>query len=134
MSTEHGKTNEANKFVLNLSQRLDLRSSYKHVALQNLSICYPWKNIRRQYKNNELKINAPIWNDEFELPGGFCSLSDIQYYFEYIFKKHDTLKIIAPIYVYINRIYNRLAFKIRDGYKLDLQTLGTMKLFGSTKN
>ena len=59
MSTENSKTNEANKFVLNLSQRLELTSSYKHVALQNLSICYTWKNIRRQYNNNELKISAP---------------------------------------------------------------------------
>ena len=92
------------------------------------------KNIRKQYKNKKLKINAPTWNDEFELPDGFYSLSDIQCYFEYIIKKHDTLKITAPIYVYINRIDNRLAFKIRDGYKLDLQTPGTMKLFGSTKN
>ena len=34
-NTENNKTNEPNKFPLNLSQRLDLRSSDKHVALQN---------------------------------------------------------------------------------------------------
>ena len=38
MSTENSKTNEPHKFALNLSQRLDLRSSNKHVVLQNLSI------------------------------------------------------------------------------------------------
>ena len=38
-----------------------------------------------------------------------------------------------PIHVYINRINNRLVFKIKDGYKLKLQTPETMKLFGSTK-
>ena len=55
MNTENGKTNEPHKFVLNLSQRLDLRVSNEHVALQNLSIYYMWKNIRKQYKSNKLK-------------------------------------------------------------------------------
>ena len=66
MNTKNSKTNESHKFVLNLSQRLDLRSSNKHVALQNLSIYYTWKIIRKQYKNNKLKIISPTWNDEFK--------------------------------------------------------------------
>ena len=66
MNIGNSKANEPHKFVLNLSQRLDLRSSDKHVVLQNLSIYYTWKNIRKQYKNNKLKIIAPTWNDEFE--------------------------------------------------------------------
>ena len=40
MNTENSKTNEPHKFVFNLSQKLDLRRSNKHVALQNLSIYY----------------------------------------------------------------------------------------------
>ena len=68
--TENSKTNEPyHKFILNLLQRLNLRSD-KYVALQNLSIYYTWKNIRKQYKNNTLKIIAPTWNHEFELPDG----------------------------------------------------------------
>ena len=78
MNTENSKTKEPHKCVLNLSQRLDLRSSNKHLVLQNLSIYYTWKNIRKQYKNNKLKIIAPTWTDEFELPNGFYSVSDIQ--------------------------------------------------------
>ena len=35
--------------------------------------------------------------------------------------------------MYINRINNRLVFKIKDRYKLELQTPETMELFGSTK-
>ena len=58
MNTENSKTNEPNKVVLSLSQRLGSRSSDKHVALQNLSIYYMWKNIRKQEKNNKLKIIA----------------------------------------------------------------------------
>ena len=56
MNTETNKTNGPHKFVLNLSQSLDLRNSNKDVALQNLSIFYTWKNIRKQYKNDKLKI------------------------------------------------------------------------------
>ena len=70
INRENSKTNELHKFVLNLSQRLDFRSSDKHVALQNLSIYYTWKNIRKQYKNNKLNIIAPTWNDEFDFPDG----------------------------------------------------------------
>ena len=78
METENSTTTEQHKFVLNLSQRLDLKSSDKHDALQNLSIYYTRKNIRKQYKNNKLKIIAPTGNDEFELTHGFYSVPDIQ--------------------------------------------------------
>ena len=40
-------------------------------------------------------------------------------YIEYIIKRHETLTSISPIHVYINRINNRLVFKIQDGYKLE---------------
>ena len=101
MNTENRKTNEPHKFVLDLSQRLDLRGSDKHVALQNLSIYHTWKNIRKQCKNNKLKIIAPTWNDEFELPDGSYSVPDIQVYIKFIIKKRETLTAIPPIHVYI---------------------------------
>ena len=44
MNTENSKTNELHKF----SQMLDLRSSNKHVALQNVSIYYTWKKTAAQ--------------------------------------------------------------------------------------
>ena len=34
--------------ISNLSHRLNLRNWDKHVALQNISIYYTWKNIRKQ--------------------------------------------------------------------------------------
>ena len=67
------------------------------------------------------------------MPNGSYSVSEIQYYIKYIIKKHETLTKIPPIHVYINRSNNRLVFKIKDAYKLELQTPETMKLFGSTK-
>ena len=61
MNTENSKTNEQQQFLLNLSQRLDLKSLDKYVALQKSSIYYPWKNIKKQYKRNKLKIIALTW-------------------------------------------------------------------------
>ena len=60
-------------------------------------------------------------------------MSDIQNYIEYFIKKHETLTTIPPIHVYINRINNRLVFKVKHGYKLELQTPEMMMIFGSTK-
>ena len=98
---QNSKANEPHKFVLNLSQRLDLRSSDKHFELQ------------RNCRNYKLKTIAPTWNDEFELPNGFYSVSDIQDYVEFIIKKHETLTTILPIHVYINRINNRFPASTR---------------------
>ena len=69
-----------------MSERLDLRSSNKHVALQNFAIYYTWKNIRKQHKINKHKMIPPTWNHEFEFPDGFYSVSDVQIYIEYIIK------------------------------------------------
>ena len=114
MNTENNKTNEPKKFALNLSQRLDLRSSNKYVSRQNLPNHYTWKNIRKQYKNNKLKLITPTWNDEFELPGSSYSVSDIHDFIEFSTKKYKTLTKVPPIHVYINRINNRFMFKIKD--------------------
>ena len=64
-----------------------------------MSIYYTWKNIRQQYKNNKLKIIAPTWNDEFELPDGSYSVSDFQNFIEYIIKSHETLPTNPPIHI-----------------------------------
>ena len=80
MNMENSKMNEPRKFVLDFSQRLDLRSSNKHIALQNLSVYYTWRNVRKQYKNNKFKIIAPTQNNKFELADGSYSVSDIQDY------------------------------------------------------
>ena len=99
----------------------------------NLSIYYTWKNIKSEYNNNKFKISAPTWNDTFDLPDGSYSISDIQDYFEFIIKKHETLTENPPVQIYPNKIKNRIVFKIKTGYKLELLTPETMKLLGSTK-
>ena len=99
---ENTKRNGAHKFVLNLSQKLDLRSLNKYVTLQNLSIYYTWKNIRKQYKNNKLEIMISL---NYELVLILCqTLYRINCYIGYIMKEYATLTTISPICIYINRI------------------------------
>ena len=69
----------------------------------------------------------------FDLPDGSHSISDIQDYFKFIIKKHETLTENRPIQIYPNRIKNRIVFKIKTSYKLELLTSETMRLLGSTK-
>ena len=87
--------------------------------------------MKSSYKNNKFKISAPTWSDEFELPDASYSVSDIQDYFQYIFKKsvHN-----PSIKIYVNKIENSVTFKIKNGYYLELLTPETMKLLGSTKS
>ena len=100
----------------------------------NLTIYYTWKNIKNTDNNNKFKTTAPTWNDEFELPHGSYSISDIQDYFEYILKKHGESVDKPSVQIYVNKIENRITFKIKNGYSLELLTPETMKSLGSTKN
>ena len=103
------------------------------MALANLNIYYTWKNIKSKYNDNKLNILAPAWNNTFDLPDGSYPISDIQDYFEFIIKKHETLTENSPVQIYPNKIKNRIVFIIKTGYKLELLIHGTTKLLGSTK-
>ena len=94
MNSENSKTSDTHRLLLNLSDKINLKRSDKYVALSNLSIYYTWKNVKMSYKNTKLKISAPTWNEEFELPDGSYSVSDIQDYFKYILKTMRQLMII----------------------------------------
>ena len=111
-----------------------LKLTQKTFALSNLSIYYTWKNVKSSYNNNKFKISAPTWSEEFELPNGSYSVSDIQDYFEYILKKDSESVDNPSIRMYINRIENRITFKTKNGYYLELLTPETMKLLGSTES
>ena len=95
-------------------------------------IYYTWKNVKSTYNNNKFKISAPNWNETFDLPDGSYNISEIQDYIEYIIKKHETISENAPILIYANTINNKIVFKIKSGYKLELLSKETMKLLGST--
>ena len=119
--------------MLKLTDKLDLRGE-KSIALSNLSIYYTWENTKSSYNYHKFKISAPTWNDKFELPDGSYSVSDIQDYFESISKKHNEKIDDQSIRLYVNKIENRITFKIKTGYYLELLTPETMKLLGITEN
>ena len=78
------------------------------------------KNIKSSYNNNKFKLSAPTWNDKFELPDDSYSVSNIQDYFEYILKKYGENIDKPSVQIYVNKIENRVTFKIKDGYSLEL--------------
>ena len=134
MNSENSKTSEYHVLVLKLTDKLDLRRGQKTIALSNLSIYYMWKNIKSSCNNNKFKISVPTWSGEFELPDGSYSISDIQDYFEYILKKHSENVDNPSIRIYVNKIENRITFKFKNRYYLELLTPETMKLLGSAEN
>ena len=134
INSENSKTSKSNVLVLQLTTKLDLRIGDKTITLSKLSIYYSWRNIKISYNNNKFKTSASTWNDEFELPDGSYSASDIQGYFEYILKKHGEGIDKPPIQIYVNKIENRVTYKIKNGYSLEVLTPERMKLLGSTKN
>ena len=134
MNSENSKTSDPHGLLLNLTEKIDLERKDKYIALLNRSIYYTWQIIKKSYKNNKFKISGSTWGEEFELPDGTYSISDIQNYLEYILKKHGEKTINPSIRTCINKIENRVTFKIKAGYYLELLTPETITLLGSTKS
>ena len=111
MNTSNNKTTESNRFIYQFTDKSNLKNPNKNIALANLSIYYTWKNIKSEYNNNKFKIFAPTGNDEFTLPDGSYSVFDIQDYFEYIIKKHETIADNPPVQIYANKIKTGLSLK-----------------------
>ena len=84
------------------------------------------ENIKKSYKSDNLKILAPTWNGQFELPDGSYSVSDIQDYFGYILKKYETVTDNSSIMIYVNMVENRITFKTKIGYYLEFLTPETI--------
>ena len=70
---------------------------------------------------------------KFDLPDRSYFVSDIEDYFEYILQKHGENTANPSIRIYINKIGNRITFKIKTGYYLKLLTPEMMKLIASTE-
>ena len=113
MNSRNSKTANPHVSTLKITDKFDLRLDKKIIAILNLSIYYTWKNIKSSYNNNKFKILASTWSEEFTLPDGSYSVSDIQNYFEYILRKHEENTDKTSIQIYVNKITNRITFKIK---------------------
>ena len=134
MNSGNSRTFDPHRLLLNLLEIINFKKVVNILLYQILAFYYTWKNIKNWYKNNKFKISAPTWNENFELPDGSYSVSDIQDYFEYIIKKHETVTDNPSILMYVNKIENRITFKIKTGHYLKLLMPETMILLGSTKS
>ena len=70
MNSSNSETSDTHILLLYLSNKINLKTSEKYVALSNLSIYYTWKSFKKSYKNNEFGISGSTWNEEFELLDG----------------------------------------------------------------
>ena len=115
MNSKSSKTSEPHRFRLDLTDRHNFKKLKKNMTLANLSIYYTWKIIKSEYSNNKFKISATTWKGKFNLPDGSYSIAGIQDYFEFIFKKHETLTKNPPVQIYPNKVKNRNVFKVKTG-------------------
>ena len=90
--------------------------------------------MEKSYKNNKFEISASTWKQKFENPDRSYFISDIQGYFEYILKNHGDETVNSSIRIYVNKIKNRITFKIKTGYYLEHLATETKKLLGSIKS
>ena len=81
MNSKNSKSSDPHRFLLNQTDKKNVKRSDKYVALSNLSIYNTWKNIKKSCKNCKSKTSALTCNEEFELPDTSYSVSDIQDFF-----------------------------------------------------
>ena len=115
MNSKNSKTSKPHVLILKFTDKLDLGRGENKITLSNLIIYYIWKNIKSSYNDHEFKVSTPTWNDKFELPDGLYSVSNVQDYFEYILKKHGENINKPSVQIYVNKIENRITFKIKNG-------------------
>ena len=118
---------------LDFTDKIDLKGN-KKIALSDLSIHYTWYNIKEQYNNNKFRLSEPTWSEYVTIPDGSYEISQIQNYFlDEVIKKHESnvkSNEQSPILIYVNGILNRVTFRIKTGYKLELLTNETMRILG----
>ena len=98
-------------------------------TLSNLTIYNTWKNIKKSCKKKKkIKVSATIWNENFDLSHKLYFVSDIQYYFQHIIKKHVTVTDNPSRKIYANQIENMITFRITTKYYFELLPPETMKI------
>ena len=102
MDSENSKTSDFHRLLRSLSDKINLKSTNKNVALSNLSTYYSWKHMKKSYKNNKFKMSI-----------GLKKLNYLMDYIVYeIFKitlkislrKHETVTNNPSIVICVNKI------------------------------
>ena len=130
-NSENSQTSDPHKLLLNLSVKIKLKRSDKYVALSNLSIYYTWKNIKKSYNNNKSKISDPTWNLNYLMD--HILYQKFKIILNIPSKNHEKITDNPSIRIYINKIENKVTFKINPGYYFELLTPEKTKLLGNTE-
>ena len=104
-----------------------------NILLYQILVSTIHKNFKKSYYNNKFKASAPAWNNKVALPDGYLyldeySVSDIEDCFKHIIKKHEILSSL------VHKIQNKITFKVKTAYHVELLIPRTMKLHGSVKS
>ena len=129
ISSENSKT-QPRIIILKLTDKLGLKRGEKSITFSNLRIYCTWKNIKSSYNKYQLQhrmINLNYLADHI-------LYQIFKIFVEYILKKRGENTDNPSVKIYVNKIKNRIVFKIKNGYSLKLLTPETMKLLGGTKN
>ena len=132
INSENSKTNYSNNFFMNLltSLILKLQIKIRHCVIQGFITNEKTLNLHITTINLKHQLQIEMMN----FPDGSYSILHIRNYFEYsIIKKYETIADNLPIQIYINKIKNRIVFKIKTSYKLELLSKETMRLLGRTE-
>ena len=130
MNTENSKTNELHRFMLALTDKLNLKYPNKNMTL--VFIRY----------GKILNLHITTINSKYLLQPGIMNLvclmdhillRTFKIIFENIFKNHETITNNIPVQISTNKIRKKIVFKINTDYKLELLSPETIKLLGSTK-
>ena len=125
MNTENSKTSESHRFKLDLTEKFNLKDPKKNMSI------WVFITLGKTSNQNTTTMNLKF----FPQLGMILSILLILFWFtfEFIIKKHETLTENPSVQIYVDKIKNRIVFKIKKGYKLELLTPETIKLLRSTK-
>ena len=129
MNTENSKTNQPHRFRLPLTDKLNLKSPNKNMALANLSIYYTWKNTKSECNNNKFKISAPTWIILLISLMVLILLQTFRIILNLSSKNYETLTGNPPVQIDATKIKSRIVFKIKGGYKLELLSPETIRIY-----
>ena len=125
LNTENSKTNKPHIFKLDLADKPNLENPNKNMALANLSFI----RLGKTSSQNTGTINLKLLHQYFILLIYLVVLILLQIFriiLNLSLKKHETLTENPPFQIYPTKIKNRIVFKLKAGFKLELLTPLTM--------
>ena len=131
MKTENSKTNESNKFIYQFTDKSNFKTlNNKYIGFVNLSIYYTWKKLNLHTTTINLKYLLPLRMMNFNYLMVLIQFQTFRITLN-LSSKNTKITENPPLQIYPNKIKNKIVFKIKTVYKLELLSSETMTLLGS---